>query len=258
VTATGRLDGKVAIVTGAGRGIGEAIARRFAAEGATVVLAQRTAADGERVAAAIAAAGGRARPVVADVREESSVADLVAGTLADEGRVDVLCANAGVGFRGSVVDTSTADWDGVMDANARGVWLCLKYGIPPMVAQGGGSVVVVASVASFVAFPVDAAYCASKGAALMLTRQAALDFAKQNVRVNAVCPGFIETPMLHRYCAVQSDPAAAMAEVLALHPMGRLGLPDDVASAALFFASDEARWVTGAHLAVDGGLLTMP
>ena len=218
-----RLEGKVAIVTGAGRGIGAAIARRFAGEGAAVVLAQRSEAEGERVAAGILKEGGRARSVVADVRDEASVEQLVGETVEREGRLDIVCANAGVGFRGSVVETSTADWDGVMDANARGVWLCLKHGIPPMAAAGGGSAIVVASVASFVAFPVDAAYCASKGAALMLTRQAALDFAKQNVRVNAVCPGFIDTPMLRGYCEAQPDPAAAMAEVLALHPMGRLG-----------------------------------
>jgi NAD(P)-dependent dehydrogenase (short-subunit alcohol dehydrogenase family) len=252
----GRLEGKVAIVTGAGRGIGEGIALRFAREGAAVVLAQRTASDGERVASAIEQAGGRALPVETDVRDEESVKALVKATLTEYGSLDVLCNNAGVGLLRSVVDSTMAEYDYVMDPNVRGVFICMKYGIPPMIEQGGGSIINVASVASFVGFRRDAAYCASKGAVLMLTRQAALDYAPEGVRANAICPGFIDTPMLRVYCGSQPDPEAALGEVLAQHPVGRLGTPDDVAGAALYFASDDSVWVTGAALAVDGGLLS--
>jgi NAD(P)-dependent dehydrogenase (short-subunit alcohol dehydrogenase family) len=252
---TGRLAAKVAVVTGGGRGIGEGISLRFAREGAKVVAAQRTAEDGDRVVQTIRGEGGEATSLVADVRDGRSVEHLVEETLARYGRLDILCNNAGVGLLRSVVESTEEEYDYVMDANVRGMFLCMKFAIPPMVEAGGGSVINIASVASFVGFPRDAAYCASKGAALMLTRQAALDFASQGVRVNAICPGFIDTPMLRLYCEGQPDPHAAWGEVLAQHPVGRLGTPADVAGAAVYFASDDSAWVTGAALAVDGGLL---
>lgn len=251
----GRLDGKVAIVTGAGRGIGAAIAERFADEGATVVAAQRTVADGDGVVAAIREKGGEALAVPTDVRDSEAVADLVNAAVDRYGGLDILCNNAGVGLIRSVVDTTTDEYDYVMDSNVRGVFLCMKHGIPALIGRGGGSIVNIASVASYVGFPKDAAYCTSKGAVLMLTRQAALDYAPANVRVNAICPGFIDTPMLRVYCEGQEDPEATLDEVIGMHPMGRLGTCDDVAAAAVYLSSDDAAWVTGASLAVDGGLL---
>ena len=251
----GRLDGKVAIVTGASRGIGRAIAVRFAREGARVVAAQRSVEEGKNLIAEIADAGGEAISVLTDVRDEASVKGMVNASLAAFGAVDVLCNNAGVGLIRSVIDTSSDEYDAVMDTNVRGVFLCMRFGIPPMLSRGG-SVINIASVASYVGFPRDAAYCTSKGAVLMLTRQAALDFASKEVRINAICPGFIETPMLVQYCASQPNPESAYQEVVGLHPMGRLGTPEDVAGAAVYFASDDSKWVTGASLAVDGGLLT--
>jgi NAD(P)-dependent dehydrogenase (short-subunit alcohol dehydrogenase family) len=179
---------------------------------------------------------------------------MVKASLAAYGRLDILCNNAGVGLIRSVIDTSVEEYNAVMDTNVRGVFLCMRFGIPPMLAHGG-SVINIASVASFVGFPRDAAYCTSKGAVLMLTRQAALDFASQSVRVNAICPGFIETPMLDQYCQSQPNPLSARDNIIALHPMRRLGAPEDVAGAAVYFASAESTWVTGAALAVDGGLL---
>jgi NAD(P)-dependent dehydrogenase (short-subunit alcohol dehydrogenase family) len=252
---TGRLEGKVAIVTGASRGIGRAIAVRFAREGASVVAAQRSAEQGEETVAAIKSVGGQAISVLTDVRDETSVREMVDVSLAAFGAIDILCNNAGVGLIRNVVETSMDEYDAVMDTNVRGVFNCMRMGIPPMLSRGG-SVINIASVASFVGFPRDAAYCTSKGAVLMLTRQAALDYAPHNVRINAICPGFIETPMLVQYCAAQPDPGSAYQQVVSLHPMGRLGTPEDVAGAAVYFASDDSKWVTGASLAVDGGLLT--
>ena len=255
---SGRLEGQVAIVTGAGRGIGEGIAKRFAREGAAVVAAQRTPEEGDRVVEEIVADGGRAISVRTDVGDPESVEALVKKTLEAYGSLDAIVNNAGVGLIRSVVDTSMDEYDTLMDINLRGVFLCMKYAIPPMLEQGSGSVINIASVASFVAFPDDAAYCASKGGVLMLTRQAALDYSAKGVRINAICPGFIETPMLLEYCDGQGDPEATMAEVVAMHPAGRLGQVDDVASAAVYFASEDSAWVTGTSLPVDGGMLVRP
>lgn len=252
---SGRLRGKVAIVTGASRGIGRAIAVRFAGEGARVVAAQRSAELGEETVAEIRKAGGEAISVLTDVREEASVRAMIDAAITTFGTIDILCNNAGLGLIRTVVDTTADEYDAIMDTNVRGVFNCMKMGIPPMLSKGG-SVINIASIASFVGLPRDAAYCTSKGAVLMLTRQAALDYAPHDVRINAICPGFIETPMLVQYCASQPEPESAYEEVVSLHPMRRLGTPEDVAGAAVYFASDDSRWVTGASLAVDGGLLT--
>jgi NAD(P)-dependent dehydrogenase (short-subunit alcohol dehydrogenase family) len=249
------LDGRVAIVTGAGRGIGEAIVHRFAREGASVVAAQRSQEDGEAVVAAVTQSGGDAISIPTDVRDEASVERLVSSTIATFGRLDILVNNAGVGIRRTVTESTMDEWDEVMEPNVRGVFLCMKYGIQPMVEQRSGSVINMASVASFVGFTRDAAYCASKGAVLMLTRQAALDYAPMGIRVNAICPGFIDTPMLRYYCSQQPDPDAAWHEVLAQHPMGRVGTPEDIAGAAFYLAGDDSTWVTGSTITVDGGLL---
>jgi NAD(P)-dependent dehydrogenase (short-subunit alcohol dehydrogenase family) len=249
------LDGRVAIVTGAGRGIGEAIVHRFAREGASVVAAQRSQEDGEAVVAAVTQSGGDAISIPTDVRDEASVERLVSSTIETFGRIDILVNNAGVGIRRTVTESTMDEWDEVMEPNVRGVFLCMKYGIQPMVEQRSGSVINMASVASFVGFTRDAAYCASKGAVLMLTRQAALDYAPMGIRVNAICPGFIDTPMLRYYCSQQPDPDAAWHEVLAQHPMGRVGTPEDIAGAAVYLAGDDSTWVTGSTITVDGGLL---
>lgn len=250
-----RLAEKVAIVTGGGRGIGKAIVERFVAEGAAVMVTQRSEQEGRDLCDRLASEGAAVEFAPADGREAAAVARVVERTLARFGRVDVLVNNAATGLLRSVVDTTDEEFTEVIDTNLRSIFLWCRHAIPHMLDAGSGCVVNIGSVAGTVGFADDAAYCASKGAVLALTKQMAVDYSARGVRTNCISPGFIETQQMQVYLESHADPEARRAELDKLHPIGRIGRPEEVAAAAAFLASDDASFVTGAELAVDGGLL---
>jgi NAD(P)-dependent dehydrogenase (short-subunit alcohol dehydrogenase family) len=253
---SGRLSGRAAVVTGASGGIGRAIVERFLLEGASVTMTQRSVGAGKAMNARLAREHpGRVAFHAADIRDPVSVAGLVDMTLERFGALDILCNNAGTGLLRAVHETSDEEYELVMDTNVRGIFLACRHAVPQMLEQGRGSIVNIGSVAGSVGFESDAVYCASKGAVLALTRQMALDYSSRGIRVNCVCPGFVETEMMQTFIDSHADPAPVREQIVALHPIGRVGRPEEVAAAAAFFASDDASFVTGTSLAVDGGLL---
>ncbi len=255
---TRRFSGKGVIVTGSGKGIGKASALAFAREGAGVAVADRSLEDAEQTAAAISAEGGRAVAVACDVTQTDDVRRLVATTANAFGGVDVLHNNAGVIRYGTVVDMSEDDWDFVLNVNLRATFLTCKHVIPEMRRRGGGAIVNTSSVQAFASQRTVAAYSASKGAVLSLTRTIALDHAGENIRCNCIAPGSVHTPMLdqaaHTFAA--DNPAGAIADWGKLHPLGRVGTPEEVAKLVLFLASDDGSFCTGGCYTIDGGLLS--
>ncbi len=254
----GRLEGKVAMITGAGSGIGRATAELFAQEGAAVgVLDIRADAAGE-VAAAISAAGGRAIGLGADVTKDDQVRAAGNEVIATFGDISVLYNNAGIGSTGAVDVAEEEDWDRCFDINVKGTFLCSRAVVPSMLAAGGGSIINQGSVAALVGVANFAAYCAAKGAVVALTRSMSVDLAPRGIRVNAIAPGTVYTPLMEPMLTARGggDLEKGLAMTVAKYPIGRLGNPEDIAAAALFLASDEAAFVTGAVLTADGGMTT--
>ncbi len=251
-----RFAGKVAVVTGAATGIGGATAIAFAAEGAQVLLADvNEAALNERLAE-IQATGGSASVICADMSQAAEAENMAAQAVAIFGGIDYLVASAGIQTYGSVVSTDEDTWDRTLAVNAKGVYLAAKYCIPQMVKRGGGAIVNVASVQGLNSQPNVAAYSASKGAVIAMTRTMAIDHAADNIRVNSLCPGSVDTPMLRSSAALfsPSDPAGAIQEWGGLHALGRVAQPAEMAQVALFLVSDAASFITGAAIVADGGL----
>ena len=240
-----RLEGKVALVTGAGSGIGEAIAHQFADQGATVVVVDINDVPAKQVATDI---GPAAHAEVADVSDADSMKALIERVVAEHGRLDVAVNNAGIGGASAPLADSPLDsWQQVMAVNLDGVFYSMRYEIPAMLKNGGGSIVNIGSILSSVGFAQSGAYVAAKHGLVGLTKTAAIEYSKEGVRVNAVGPGFIETPLLR-----QPESAEIVKGVTALHPIGRLGQPEEVANLVTFLASDEASFVSGSYYTVDG------
>lgn len=250
-----RLRDKVAVITGGGSGLGQASAVLFAQEGARIVVVDRDAAGAATTAAMVTEAGGEALVLVSDVGEPGTADRDAAAAQARFGRIDVLCAFAGFSCGGTVLTTDPMDWDAVFRANVGGTWLWARAVIPAMQRQGGGAIVTTASQLALAGGRGNTAYISAKGAILSLTRTMALDFVGDGIRVNALVPGAIDTPLLRRSFARHAEPEPLMAASRARHAMGRFGRAEDVAQAALFLASDAAAFTTGTTLAVDGGWL---
>ena len=248
----GQLEGKVALVTGGGSGIGRASALVFAREGAKVIVADMVVEGGEETIGLIKKAGGEAIFVKADVSKTAEVEALINKAVETYGRLDCAYNNAGIeGSAATTPDYAEESWDRVITINLKGVWLCMKHEIPQMLKQGSGAIVNTASAAGLVGFRRGSAYVASKHGVVGLTKTAALEYAKSGVRVNAICPGAIDTPMMARITDHRPQRAERMA---AGEPVGRMGRPEEIAEAVVWLCSDAASFVTGHAMAVDGGI----
>lgn len=246
----GRLTGKTAIVTGAASGIGLAITRAFLAEGAAVAMLDRDADTLEAEAAALDRDAVRAFPC--DVARADQVAAAVAAAAEALGPINTLVNNAGISIPGGLEEMPEEDWDRIFAVNVKSVYLVSREVIPMMRASGGGSIINVASESAFIGFAMHPAYCASKAAVVHLSRSIAARYAKDGIRTNALCPGTIDTPLYRGFIALQDDPEAVGKAVEDMHPLG-IGVPEDIAYAAVFLASDESRYATGAPFLIDGG-----
>lgn len=249
-----RLNGKTAIITGASVGIGRACADRMSEEGCAIALLDRDERRGAEAAAAIIERGGRARFWSCDVASEFSVAVAISAAAAHFGRLDILVNNAGIsGPNKPTHELTEAEWDSVQAVNVKGVFFCTKHAIPHMRAAGGGSIINLSSIYGLVGAADVPPYHASKGAVRLMSKTDALLYAPDKIRVNSIHPGFILTPMVESFLAEQADSDAAMKMTAALHPLGHIGDPDDIAWGVVYLASDEAKFVTGAELVIDGG-----
>jgi 2-keto-3-deoxy-L-fuconate dehydrogenase len=249
-----KLQQRVAVITGAGSGIGRAMALLFAREGARVLAADVNMAAADETTAAIGVEGGVCEAFAVDVTQADQVRSMIERAVDLYGRIDILCNNAGIGSTTDVVECDPDEWDRVMTVNVKSVYLGCKYAIPDMIKQGGGVIINTASVAGMVGLVKRAAYSASKGAVIALTRQVAIEYVEQNIRVNCLCPGTVDSPWVGRLLDQTDNPVQARESLVARQPMGRLGTPEEIAAAALYLASDDAAFITGTGLVIDGGL----
>jgi NAD(P)-dependent dehydrogenase (short-subunit alcohol dehydrogenase family) len=250
INTSGRLSGKVALVTGAGSGIGRAIAIAFAREGARVALVGRRRLPLEQVAAEI---GENAVAIPGDVSNREDIERVVSETVRQFGHLNVLVNNAAKLVAGTAESHSEQDWDDTYDTNVKGLWLLARAALPHMRKAGKGSIVNISSVVGLVAAKNRVAYSSSKGAVTLMTKAMALDHAHEQIRVNCICPGIVDTELVAQFVNNAPDPEAARKQRIALHPLGRFGQPEDIAHAAVYLASDESAWVTGTAIPVDGG-----
>jgi NAD(P)-dependent dehydrogenase (short-subunit alcohol dehydrogenase family) len=249
-----RLKGKIGIVTGAGSGIGRASAIALAAEGAQVALVGRRK---DRLAEVAREIGDRAFAIPVDLSKTGEISGLLDQAVSRFGGLNFLLNNAGVLHVGNAEQITEEQWDDTFNLNVRSVWLLSRAALPHLRNAGGGSILNVASTLGLVGARNRAAYAPSKGALIQLTKSMAIDHGHENIRVNAICPSFVETELTERILGQVADPAAIRRERTAAHPIGRLGRPEDIAGLAVYLASDESSWVTGAVLPVDGGYLAM-
>ena len=245
-----RLEGKIAIVTGAGQGIGEGIARKFAAEGARVIVAERD----EKTGAAVADALPGGRFIRTDVAKEDSIVAMVAETVAEVGPPDILVNNAGIAVFDEPLSLSAEEWHRCFSVDLDGVWYCCKHVLPHMLDKGGGAIVNLASVHAFQIIPHTFPYPVAKHGVLGLTRALAIEYASRGIRINAISPGYIDTPVNEWYFSTQPDPAGARRAAEDLSPAKRMGRSDEIAAVATLLASDEATFMIGSNIVIDGGV----
>ena len=245
-----RVAGKVALISGGAGGIGAAAAKLLAKEGAAVVIADLLEDEGRATETSIAESGGRALFVNLDVTSEDSWNSAVQSTVSSFGKLDILVNNAGISHRAGVEQTTSEAWDNVMDVNVKGVFLGTKAAIPEMRKAGGGSIINISSIYGMVGSVTSAAYHASKGAVRIFNKSTAIQYASENIRANSVHPGFVDSPMTRAH----HDNPNIHEERVAKMPLGRMGLPEDIAAGILYLASDESSFVTGAELVIDGGM----
>ena len=246
-----RLEGKVALISGGARGIGAATARLMAGEGAAVVIADVLEKEGMETEAKISEAGGEVLFVRLDVTSEADWNAAVGATVTKYGKLDILVNNAGISSRTGVEETTVESWDQVMDVNAKGVFWGAKAAIPEMRKAGGGSIINISSIYGIVGSGGSASYHASKGAVRIFTKAAAVQYAREGIRVNSVHPGFVDSPMTEAHHGVPEIRQARIGQT----PLGRLGVPEDIAPGILYLASDQSSFVTGSELVIDGGMI---
>jgi 3-oxoacyl-[acyl-carrier protein] reductase len=248
-----RLKNKISLITGAGSGIGQATALKFANEGAIVIASDRDLPAAKHTQYLIEQSGGNGQAIALDVTQEHQVEQVITAILERFGQLDILHNNAGVSILKPITETTEADWDFLFGVNLKGMFFGCKHAIPHMVRQGGGVIINTASELAIVGQPLYSAYCATKGGVLAFTRALSVEWAAKGIRINALCPGPTQTPMLQAEFELATTPAAEEAATIQSMPVGRLATPEDIAKVALFLASDDAEFLHGAAIVADGG-----